>query len=154
MAVVSEDEARAILGDETPYVRVTADGILILSGYSEALARLLRWVPKANWRTDRRAWLVPLAGAGALRSVLPEINRLAEAAVEERHEERTHMLGGEWLPALAKAAGQANDGVAALIGSAAAAERSAVEKLVAALRTEAARLSNAADRLEKWIKEK
>jgi len=27
-----------------------------------ALARLLRWVPKATWRPDKRAWLVPLAG--------------------------------------------------------------------------------------------
>lgn len=40
---MSEDEAQDILGaTPTPYVFVTAEGIVIASGYSDALARLLR----------------------------------------------------------------------------------------------------------------
>lgn len=88
MTPTDEEQARAILGGDSGFVRVAAQGIIIASGYSEALARLLRWVPKASWRPEMRAWLVPFAGADAVRSVLPEIQRLAEAAAEERKAER------------------------------------------------------------------
>jgi hypothetical protein len=69
---------------DNPWVKVTDAGVLIQAGYSETLQRMLRWVPGASWRSDLRAWLVPLAGMELVRSVLPEISRLAEAMQEER----------------------------------------------------------------------
>jgi len=82
----SDDEARAALAAHplpaNPWVRVVDDAILIQAGYSETLQRMLRWVPKAQWQADRRCWRVPLAGAELIRSVLPEISRLAEAMQE------------------------------------------------------------------------
>src|SRR5258708_10872729 len=82
----TEDEARAALAanplPQTPWVTVEADGIAINTGFSEALMRLLRWVPQAKYRPDKRRWHVPFAGANAIRSVLPEITRLADAAQE------------------------------------------------------------------------
>ncbi len=69
---------------DNPWVKVTDDGVRIQAGYSETLQRMLRWVPGARWRPDLRAWLVPLAGVELVRSVLPEISRLAEAMHEER----------------------------------------------------------------------
>lgn len=78
---------------ETPLVEIGADGIMIKTGYSEALHRLLRWVPHAKFRSDRRIWLIPFSGAEAVRAVLPEIIRLAEAsedlnAAEARQRDR------------------------------------------------------------------
>jgi hypothetical protein len=67
---------------EVPWVRIRDDGIAIVTGYSEALHRLLRWVPNARWRQSDRCWIVPFSGAEAVRAVLPEITRLAEAAQE------------------------------------------------------------------------
>ncbi len=82
-----DEQARAALAANpfpaNPWVRVTDDAILIQAGYSETLQRMLRWVPKARWRADLRCWSVPLAGAELVRSVLPEISRLAEAMQEE-----------------------------------------------------------------------
>ncbi len=138
---------------------VTAQGIIIASGYSEALARLLRWVPKATWRPDKRAWLVPLAGADALRSVLPEITRLAEAANEESREETQGTanariaFGKDWLAMLSQAASRGSEDIAALMRSASSAsDPGAIETFIAALRAEAAKLISAADRLEAWLK--
>jgi hypothetical protein len=83
----TDDEARLALAAQpfpaNPWVQVTDDVILIKAGYSETLQRMLRWVPKAQWRADLRCWSVPLAGAELVRSVLPEISRLAEAMQEE-----------------------------------------------------------------------
>ena len=161
MTPKSEDEAREILGvtASTPYVTVTAQGIVIASGYSEALARLLRWVPKATWRTDQRAWVVPLAGADAVHSVLPEIIRLAEAAAEERYEERAAATGAndpfgkEWRAALSQATTRGCDDITVLVGTSAEAnaDRNDIDNLVGALRSEAAKLIGAADRLEAWL---
>ncbi len=82
----SERKAREALEKnpfpETPWIRIRADGIAIATGYSEALHRLLRWVPQAHWRASERCWRVPFSGAEAVRAVLPEITRLAEAARE------------------------------------------------------------------------
>jgi hypothetical protein len=161
MTSITEDEAREILGvtAATPFVSVTAQGIIIASGYSEALARLLRWVPKASWRPDKRAWLVPLAGADAVRSVLPEIIRLAEAAFEERREEKAaagtavgKAFDKQRLIALGEAAGRCVQEVTALTGSAPPAiDRGNMKDAIAALRGEATRLSAAADQLEAWL---
>lgn len=82
----TEKKAREALArnpfPDMPWIDVRDDGIVIATGYSEALHRLLRWVPKAQWRPAERAWLVPFSGAEAVRAVLPEISRLAEAARE------------------------------------------------------------------------
>jgi len=82
----AEQDAREALAahpfPQTPWVKVTDEGIVIATGYSEALNRLLRWMPKAKWRADRRSWLIPFSSAEALRAVLPEITRLADAAQE------------------------------------------------------------------------
>jgi len=83
---LTEAEARQALLDnplpQTPWVTVEADGIAINTGFSEALMRVLRWVPNAQWRPEKRRWHIPFAGANAIRSVLPEITRLADAAFE------------------------------------------------------------------------
>ncbi|MEJ2565204.1 MAG: hypothetical protein P8164_12490 [Gammaproteobacteria bacterium] len=82
----SDEHARAALATDpfsaNPWVEVNDEAIIIKAGYSETLQRLLRWVPKARWRADLRCWSVPLAGAELVRSVLPEISRLAEAMQE------------------------------------------------------------------------
>jgi len=87
-----DEEHRAKLAanpfPESPWVRVTEEGIIIKAGYSDALHRMLRWVPKVEWVPQKRHWQVPLAGAELIRSVLPEISRLAEATHEESIESR------------------------------------------------------------------
>lgn len=82
----SDEQARSLLAEHpfpaNPWVKVTDDAILIRAGYNEAMQRMLRWVPKTRWRADLRCWSVPLSGAELVRSVLPEISRLAEAMQE------------------------------------------------------------------------
>jgi hypothetical protein len=82
----TEQKAREALAanpfPEVPWIRIRDDGIALSTGYSEALHRLLRWVPNARWRQSDRCWIVPFSGAEAVRAVLPEITRLAEAARE------------------------------------------------------------------------
>ncbi|QJD28663.1 hypothetical protein [Methylococcus geothermalis] len=56
------------------------DGIIIRAGYSEALHRMPE-VPE-----KRHGW-EPLSGAELIRSVLPEISRLAEA-IERKKRQR------------------------------------------------------------------
>ncbi len=79
----AEEKARATLAANpfppSPFVQVVDDVIVIRSGFSEQLLQLLRWVPNVRWRPEKRCWTVPLSGAGAVRAVLPEILRLAEA---------------------------------------------------------------------------
>ncbi len=81
-----EEKARAKLAEDplpaSPYLQVNADQILIKCGFSEQLLRLLRWIPKLEWRPELRCWSVPITGAETLRSVLPEVLRLAEATEE------------------------------------------------------------------------
>jgi hypothetical protein len=78
----SDAKARAALiarpFPPNPWVLVTEDAIVIKCGFSEQLLQLLRWVPRVEWRPERRCWTVPLSGAEAVRGVLPEILRLAE----------------------------------------------------------------------------
>jgi len=162
MTSINEEKALEILSGAgqplAPYISVSPEGIVIASGYSEALVRLLRWVPKAIWRPDKRAWLVPLAGADALRSVLPEILRLAEAATEERREERAlaqnaeAALGRERLAALINAVAHASEEIKAMTQSAPPPDmaRDDLASLIATLRAEAAKLGEAVDRLDAW----
>ncbi len=81
--MTTTEKARAALAANpfppSPFVQVTDDAIIIKSGFSEQLLQLLRWVPNVQWRPERRCWTVPLSGVGAVRAVLPEILRLAEA---------------------------------------------------------------------------
>lgn len=85
--MTAEDQARALLAERpfppNPWVRVGEDDIVIRAGYNEAMQRMLRWVPKAQWRADTRCWHIPLAGAELVRAILPELSRLAEAMQEE-----------------------------------------------------------------------
>ncbi len=82
----TEQDARQALAANpfppTPWVKIGDDGIIVATGYSDALNRLLRWMPKAKWRPGKRSWLIPFSSAEALRAVLPELIRLAEAARE------------------------------------------------------------------------
>ena len=39
----------------------------------------MRWVPKTRWSAKHRCWIVPLSGLELVRSILPELSRLAEA---------------------------------------------------------------------------
>jgi hypothetical protein len=84
----STEKARAALAANpfppSLFVQVTDDAIVIKSGFSEQLLQLLRWVPNVQWRPEKRCWTVPLSGAGAVRAVLPEILRLAEATQPPR----------------------------------------------------------------------
>ncbi|MDD2769620.1 MAG: hypothetical protein PHT19_12850 [Methylococcus sp.] len=85
--MTEEDSVRAALAANpfppNPWVKLGDDGIVINAGYSETLHRMLRWVPKVKWVPEKRHWWVPLSGAELIRSVLPEISRLAEATHEE-----------------------------------------------------------------------
>lgn len=85
--MTEDDSVRAALAANpfppNPWVQLSDDGIVIRAGYSETLQRMLRWVPKVKWVPEKRHWWVPLSGAELIRSVLPEISRLAEATHEE-----------------------------------------------------------------------
>lgn len=78
----SIEKARAALAanplPQSPWLEVTDDAIHIKAGFSEQLLQMLRWIPRVEWRPDRRAWIVPLSGAETVRALLPEILRLAE----------------------------------------------------------------------------
>ncbi len=188
---LTEDEAReALLANplpQTPWVTVESDGIAINTGFSEALMRLLRWVPKAEWRPAKRRWHVPFSGANAIRSVLPEITRLADAAQElddtqnaerratqseadpshagdlpqmnEAHQrlaEAARLLyGAEWTAPLAKEAKLDPAFVAGWVNGSVPIDASygVFEDLIGLMRQRAAKIFNAADGLESWLKE-
>jgi hypothetical protein len=182
---LTEEEARAALAanplPQTPWVTVEADGIAINTGFSEALLRILRWVPQAKWRPDKRRWHVPFAGANAIRSVLPEITRLADAAQEldetqtaERrlsdaatsdvpHKSEAHqrlaeaarlLYGAEWTAPLARAAKLDPAFVAGWINGSVPIDASygVFQDIVVLLRERAAEVAAAAESLEAWHK--
>jgi hypothetical protein len=84
----SDEKARAALAANpfppSPWLEVTDDVIIIKCGFSEQLLQLLRWVPNVQWRPEKRYWTVPLRGAEAVRSILPEILRLSEATQDRK----------------------------------------------------------------------
>jgi hypothetical protein len=88
-----------------PWVYATDRAIIIKAEYTDTIERLLRWVPKTRWSARHRCWIVPLSGLELVRSILPELSRLAEAmqtlpmAAEE--------AGGTALPLDAMAADEA-----------------------------------------------
>jgi hypothetical protein len=179
----TEDEARAALAanpfPQTPWVTVEADGIAINTGFSEALQRLLRWVPQAQYRPAKRRWHVPFTGANAIRSVLPEITRLADAAQEldatqtaerqsiqsatgdaphlssahQRLAEAARLLyGTEWTAPLARDAKLDPAFAAGWVNGSVPIDASygVFPDLVRLMRQRAAEITNAADELEAW----
>jgi hypothetical protein len=171
--MTAEQKARDALAmnpfPPTPWVTVTEEGIFIAAGYSEALNRLLRWVPKAKWRQDKRRWMIPLSGAEAVRAVLPEITRLAEAAQELNAAETPAkagpseaeplspgllaeaaalLYGPDWRAALARDFGEAAAAGWAGRQDAFVPGDGLVAALVAGLRRKAEALALAADRIE------
>jgi hypothetical protein len=84
--MLTNDEARARLAAHplpaNPWVYATEEAIIIKADYTDTIERMLRWVPKAKWSARQRCWVVPLGGLELVRSVLPELSRLAEAMQE------------------------------------------------------------------------
>jgi hypothetical protein len=81
--MLSTDAARARLATHplppNPWVYATNEAIVIKADYTDTIERMLRWVPRSRWSARQRCWLVPLGGLELVRSVLPELSRLAEA---------------------------------------------------------------------------
>lgn len=81
--MLSTEEARARLAlhplPANPWVYVSGDAIIVKAEYTDTIERMLRWVPKARWSAKQRCWVVPLTGLELVRSVMPELSRLAEA---------------------------------------------------------------------------
>lgn len=86
LGMTAQDESRDRLlttpFPSSPWVEVAGDLIIIRAGYTDVLVRLLRWVPGARWHRGERRWTVPLAAAESVRSILPEILRLAELTAD------------------------------------------------------------------------
>lgn len=84
--MLTEDEARARLLTHplpaNPWVYATDRAVIIKADYTDTIERMLRWVPKTRWSAKNRCWIVPLSGLELVRSVLPELSRLAEAMQE------------------------------------------------------------------------
>jgi len=179
----TDDEARAALAAHpfpaNRWVRVQADGIVIQAGYSETLQRMLRWVPQARWRADLRCWHVPLAGAELVRSVLPEISRLAEAMEEDAvlpaadapspssqpdddpartwfRDAARLLYGSDWQRDTARALGRDEAALACWLvgeGVAEAPPDQLLAEMLALMRSRAKAVLQAADRLEMRITE-
>ncbi len=81
--MLTEEEARARLASHplpaNAWVYATDRAIIIKAEFTDTIERLLRWVPKARWSAKHRCWIVPLSGLELVRSILPELSRLAEA---------------------------------------------------------------------------
>jgi hypothetical protein len=159
---------------KTPLVEIGENAILIKTGYSEALNRLLRWVPKAKFRSDQRVWTIPFAGAEAVRAVLPEIIRLAEAsqdleAAEARQRQRLNsgqqisafehfaeaaelLHGRDWQNIMPDALGLDAGLIGGFLADPArlAAGDEVFTKLLRLMRGKAAELITLADELEEW----
>lgn len=81
--MLTKDEALTRLTSHplpaNPWVYATNEAIIVKAEYTDTIERLLRWVPKSRWSARQRCWIVPLGGLELVRSVLPELSRLAEA---------------------------------------------------------------------------
>lgn len=81
--MLSEEEARSRLATHplpaNAWVYATDRAIIIKAEYTDTIERLLRWAPKTRWSAKHRCWIVPLSGLELVRSILPELSRLAEA---------------------------------------------------------------------------
>lgn len=166
--MISIEKARAALAahplPENPWLEVTDEAILIKAGFSEQLLQLLRWVPKIEWRPDKRHWVVPLSGAETIRSVLPEITRLAELTQpgkgrsgitpdiqsdEELFRNAARLLfGAEWQREIASALGRNETELARwLLGEVLFGDTEALlQDMLALMRQRAARIEEEAER--------
>lgn len=81
--MLTDADARARLAThplpDNPWVVATDHAILIKADYTDTIERLLRWAPRARWSARQRCWIVPLGSLELVRSILPELSRLAEA---------------------------------------------------------------------------
>jgi hypothetical protein len=173
----TDEECKATLAANplppNPWVSVQGEAIHIKAGYTDTLERMLRWVPKARWRADLRCWTVPLAGAELIRSVLPEISRLAEAMQEEpsapSHDEPTQaeqpadaqaralfrdtarrLFGSDWQRDTARALGRDEAALACWLvgqGVAEAPPEQLLAEMLALMRRRATDIALAADEL-------
>ncbi|ACB94296.1 hypothetical protein [Beijerinckia indica] len=168
--MVSNEKARAALTahplPESPWIEVTDEAILIKAGFSEQLLQLLRWVPKVQWRPDKRYWVVPLSGAETVRAVLPEITRLSELTLpgkgksvvsetphsdEEMFREAARLLfGAEWQRETALALGRNETELARwLLGEHAFGDADELLRdMLALMRQRASRIEEEADRFQ------
>ena len=89
----------------TPWVYATDRAIIIKAEYTDTIERLLRWVPKTRWSAKHRCWIVPLSGLELVRSILPELSRLAEAM--QTQPMAAEVAGSTALPLDAMAADEA-----------------------------------------------
>jgi len=85
--MLTEDEARARLATHplppNRWVYANEHAVIIKADYTDTIERMLRWVPKTRWSARHRCWIVPLTGLELVRSILPELSRLAEAMQDE-----------------------------------------------------------------------
>lgn len=88
-----------------PWVYATDRAIIIKAEYTDTIERLLRWAPKTRWSARHRCWIVPLSGLELVRSILPELSRLAEAM--QTQPMVAEVAGSTALPLDAKAGDEA-----------------------------------------------
>jgi hypothetical protein len=166
-----EERARTKLAadplPESPYLQVGEELILVKCGFSEQLLQLLRWIPKLEWRPDLRGWTLPISSAETLRSVLPEVLRLAEAteeiasrlpaasapeaatSPEDLFKSAARLLfGSDWQRETARALGRDETGLARfLLGERALEDAGQLyADMLALMRRRAAEIAAAADR--------
>jgi hypothetical protein len=161
----SIEKARAALAanplPSSPWLEVTDDVIIIRAGFSEQLLQLLRWVPKVEWRPEKRYWTVPLSGAEIVRMILPEIQRLAELtqpraapaesrSVQGRFRAAARLLyGSDWQRETARALKRNEAELARWLAGDLVLEDSdlLLVEMLALMRQRANEISEAADRL-------
>ncbi|UCV18724.1 hypothetical protein [Ferribacterium limneticum] len=107
--MLTDEEALARLTTHplpaNPWVYATDRAIIIKAEYTDTIERLLRWAPKTRWSAKHRCWIVPLSGLELVRSILPELSRLAEAM--QTQPMAAEEAGGTALPLDATAADEA-----------------------------------------------
>lgn len=107
--MLTDEEALARLATHplpaNPWVYATDRAIIIKAEYTDTIERLLRWAPKTRWSARHRCWIVPLSGLELVRSILPELSRLAEAM--QTQPMATEVAGSTALPLDAMAADEA-----------------------------------------------
>jgi hypothetical protein len=168
--MASIEKARAALAanplPESPFLQVIGDTIIVRSGFSEQLLQLLRFVPKVEWRPDKRCWTVPLTGLESVRAVLPEVLRLAELTRPQLRE-RTRgeardpssprdlfqsaarlLFGTDWQRDTARALGRDEVALARWMAGEASLEDAdtLLAEMLALMRRRAEEISRAADR--------
>jgi len=175
--MLSDDEARARLASHplpaNPWVQAGENAILIHAEYTDTIERMLRWVPKTRWSARRRCWIVPLSGLELVRSILPELCRLAEAMqdtpvapeaapdgsggalseTEARHLFRDAarlLYGSDWQRETARALGREEAALARWLlgeGVMEAPPATLLAEMLALMQRRAANIANAADAL-------